>query len=238
MTKQVIGFSLIAFLLCTVALAQKKPDAPTPKCSLTLEQSPQLRGLRMGMTQAAVLVQFPGITVEKPDKFGLARLRITLVDASGVIKTSIKEKAVQPDITGGPDAGSAFVVDPSRFPALKGIRKIQIRFINARLAYLEVGYDDQVSWDSLDQFVDTISSTLKLPNQWQTPPDSDGQAKELRCEGFTISANMAGDPNDVHLGPELILQDVAAWDAMSKRQNEVVEKNKRDEDAKRKSFKP
>ena len=226
------------FLLCTVALAQKKPEAPTAPCSLQLNQAPPLRGLRIGMSQAAVLAQLPGVTVEKPDKFGLARLRISVFDASGVIKTPNKEKAVEQDPLATPDAGSAFVVDARKFPALQGVRKIDMRFIDGRLAYLNLAYNDQVSWESLDQFVDTISTALKLPNQWQTPQDSDSQAKELRCTGFTITANLTGDPSDTHVGPELILQDAAAWEAMSKRQNELVEKAKRDEDAKRKSFKP
>jgi hypothetical protein len=237
--KKGILFALLLLIVSSPAFGQKKVDSPKPKCSLALDQSPELRGFRLGMTQAAVLARLPGATVEKPDKFGLARLRLSIIDSSSLIKASAREKAVQPDPLAGPDDGSAFVVDSSRFPALNGTRKIQMRFIDGRLSYLQISYNDDVKWDSIDQIIETISTTLKLPNEWQTPADSDsGQEKELRCEGFVISANTIGDPTDTHTGPELILQDVAAWNAMSKRQNDITEKAKRDEDQKRKSFKP
>ena len=226
-------------ILCVPALGQKKTENQKPLCALGLSQSPELRGLRMGMTPAAVLARFPGVSVEKPDKFGLARLRLSILDSTSLIKSSPKDKAVQADITAGPNDGSAFVLDGARFPTLKNVRKIQMRFIEGRLAYLQVSYDDAIKWDSIEQFVEMVSSTLKLPPDWKRPEESDGtQERELRCEGFVISANTAGDPTDVHAGPELILQDVAAWAAMSKRQNDLVEKAKREEDDKRKSFKP
>jgi hypothetical protein len=237
--KKGILFALLLLILSSPAFGQKKVDDPKPKCMLALDQSPELRGFRLGMTQAAVLARLPGATVEKPDKFGLARLRLSIIDSTSLIKPSAREKGVQPDMLAGPNDGSAFVVDSSRFPALKGTRKIQMRFIDGRLSHLQISYNDDVKWDSVDQIVEMISTTLKLPNEWQTPADSDsGQEKELRCEGFVIAANTIGDPTDIHAGPELILQDVAAWSAMSKRQNDITEKAKRDEDEKRKSFKP
>ena len=236
--KKGILFALLLLILCAPVFGQKKADNPKPKCALGLDQSPELRGFRLGMTQVAVLAKLPGVTVEKPDKFGLAQLRLSIIEPTA-IKTGTREKGVRPDITATPEDGSAFVIDSTKFPALKGTRRIQMRFIDGRLAYLQISYNDDVKWDSIDQVVETISTTLKLPNEWQAPADADsGQEKELRCEGFVISANAIGDPNDIHAGPELILQDVAAWNALSKRQNDVTEKTKRVEDEKRKAFKP
>jgi len=193
----------------------------------------------MGMTQAAVLAKLPGVTVEKPDKFGLARLRLSIIDPSALIKSSPRDKGVQQDMTATSTDGSAFVLDGAKFPALKGTRRIQMRFIDGRLSYLNISYTDEVKWDTIDQFVETISTTLKLPQQWQVPQESDTmQQQELRCAGFVITANTIGDSTDIHAGPELILQDVAAWNGMSKRQNDTTEKAKREEDDKRKSFKP
>jgi hypothetical protein len=114
-----------------------------------------------------------------------------------------------------------------------------MRFIDGRLSYLQVVYNDDIKFDSIDQFVETISGLLKLPSEWQTPEDADSDhVKELRCEGFVLSANTLGDPTETNAGAELILQDTAAWNAMSKRQNEITEKSKRDADEKRKAFKP
>jgi len=237
--KKVSLFSLLLLIVCVPAIAQKKPGNQKPVCSLGLDRSPELRGFRLGMTQAAVLARLPGVTLEKPDKFGLARLRLSIIDSASLIKSSARDKGVQPDMLTGPNEGSGFVIDSSRFPALKGVRKIQMRLIEGRLSYLQIAYDDEIKWESIDQFIETVSTTLKLPQGWQVPEDSDGsQQKELRCEGFVMTANTVGDATDIHAGPELILQDLAAWNAMSKRQNDVIEKAKREEDQKRKTFKP
>lgn len=234
---KVILFGLLILISCSPIFGQKKVDSP--KCTLGLDQSPELRGFRMGMTQAAVLAKLPGVTVEKPDKFGLARLRLSIIDPSALIKSSPRDKGVQLDMAATSTEGSAFVLDSTRFPALKGTRRIQMRFIDSRLSYLSVSYNDEVKWESIDQFVETISTMLKLPQQWQVPAESDSmQQRELRCAGFVITGNTIGDPTDIHAGPELVLQDLAAWNAMSKRQNDITEKAKREEDEKRKSFKP
>ncbi|HYW69711.1 MAG TPA: hypothetical protein VE961_01675 [Pyrinomonadaceae bacterium] len=238
--KKAILSCLLLSLVCVAISGQQKPESPDAKCTLSLDRSPDLRGLRLGMTQAAVLARFPGVTIEKPNKFGLARLRLLVVDMSALTRAGARDKGVQTDMTAGEADGSSFVLDSARFPALKGVRRMQLRFIDGRLSYLDVAYDDGIKWESVDQFVDTIAEALKLPKDWQTPEDSDGgdQEKELRCEGFVISANTSGDATDSHAGPELILQDVAAWNAMSKKQNDLIDKAKRDEEAKRKSFKP
>ena len=238
MTKPIL-FSLLLLALCAPTFGQKVADKQQPKCELGVNQSPELRGFRMGMPQTTVLAKLPGVTVDKPDKSGLARLRLSIIDTASV-KMAARDKGVQPDMLTGPIEGSAFVLDSTRFPAFKGVRKMQMRFIDGRLSYLQVSYDDAVEWDSIDQFVETLTTTLKLPQQWATPIDSDGGSheKELRCAGFVLSANTMGDSTDIHAGPELILQDLEAWNALSKRQNDVVEKTKREEDEKRKSFKP
>src|SRR5215831_2746201 len=230
----------LAIVLCPPVSAQKNIESKGPKCSLKLDQSPQLRGFSMGMTQDQVLRRLPGVSTEKPDKYGLARLRISIINTSGVIKTSAHDKPVQLDITATPGDGSAFVLDGPKFPDLKGVRKLQMRFIDGRLSYLQIAYDDSSKWDSIDQFVEAISTKLNLPSQWQAPAESagDGQDKELRCDAFVISASVAGDPADTQAGPEIILQDLAAWNAMSKRQNDSFDKAKREEEEKRKAFKP
>jgi len=231
---------ILAIVLCPPVSAQKTAESKEPKCSLKLDQSPQLRGFRLGMTQEQALRRLPGVSIEKPDKYGLARLRLAIIDTSSVIKTSVREKAVQPDITAGPGDGSAFVLDGQRFPDLKGVRRLQMRFIDGRLSHLQISYDDASKWESIDQFVEAISTKLNLPAQWQLPADSpgEGEEKELRCDAFVISASLMADPIDTHAGPEIVLADVAAWNAMSKRQNDTVEKAKREEEEKRKAFKP
>jgi len=235
--KRIILFSLLLLILCVPALGQTSTEKK-PSCTLGISQSPELRTFRLGMTPAAVLARLPGVTVGKPDKFGLVRLRLSVIDSSTLIVPTAKSSGVQSDMSAGPNEGSAFVLDSARFPAFKGVRRLQMRFIDGRLSYLQITYDDSIKWDSIDQFVDTVTTNLKLPQDWKTPENADGShEKELRCEGFVLSANTA-DISEINSGPELILEDLAAWDAMSKKQNDIVDKEKRAEDEKRKAFKP
>ena len=233
---------LLISLAFTAAIGQRKIDDQEAKCTLGLDHAPELRGLRLAMPQQNVLARFPGVSIEKPDKFGLARLRLSFIDSSSVIKgPATRDKSpLQADITARPEDGSAFVVDSARFPALKGVRRIEFRFIDGRLSFLLVAYDDSIKWDNIDDFVSTVSKTLSLPNEWRARAEAGAESteKELRCDAFVISANVGADPLDSHIGAQLTVEDSVAWKALSKRQNDVQEKAKREADEKRKSFKP
>ena len=234
----VILFVSVTF---TAATGQRKPEDKEPKCTLGLDHAPELRGFRLAATQQNVLTRFPGVSIEKPDKFGLAKLRLSIIDSVGLIKGRVtRDKSVMADITARPEDGSAFVLDSAKFPALKGVRRIEFRFIDGRLSFLLVAYDDSIKWDNIDDFISTVSKTLSLPNEWRTPAEAGGESteKELRCDAFVISANVGTDPLDSRVGAQLTVEDLAAWKTLSKRQNDVQEKAKREEDEKRKSFKP
>ena len=224
-------------------LAQTKVDDQSPKCTLGLDHVARIARLSIwARRRPAVLARFPGISVEKPDKFGLARLRLTVIDSVGLIKgPTTRDKGVQSDITARPADGSAFVLDSTKFPSLKGVRRIEFRFIDGRLSFVAVAYDDAIKWDNIDDFVSTVSKTLNLPKDWQTPADAGGDSteKELRCDAFVISANVGTDATGSRMWRlELTLEDLAAWKAISKRQNDLTEKAKREADEKRKGFKP
>src|SRR5438067_1971897 len=145
---------LLISLSFAAAIGQRKPEDKAPKCTLGLDHAPELRGFRLAMSQQNVLARFPGVSIEKPDKFGLARLRLSLIDSSGVIKGPVtRDKSpLQADISARPEDGSAFVVESVRFPALKDVRRIEFRFIDGRLAFLLVAYDDSIKWDNIDDF--------------------------------------------------------------------------------------
>jgi len=232
---------LLISLTFTAALGQRKAEDKDPKCTLGLDHAPELRGFRLAAPQQNVLARFPGVSIEKPDKFGLARLRLSFVDASAVIRvTSTRDKSVQVDTSARPEEGSAFILDGARFPALKGVRRIELRFIDSRLSFVLIAYDDSIKWDDIDDFVSTVSKALSLPAEWKTPAEAGGEAneKELRCDAFAISARVGTDPLDSRVAAQLTIEDVAAWKAMSMRQNDQAEKAKREADEKRKGFKP
>jgi len=225
-----------------VAFAQgNSQTAPAAKCTLALAQAPALRGLRLGMNQAQVLARFPGLSLDRADELGLSRLRLALIDVDLYPKgSSNRERGVQLDIAAGTSEGRSFTADSSKFPDLKGVRRIQLRFVDGRIAYVLLGYDDSFKWNGVDEFTQTVSKNLGLPGEWRTPLDSDriGKEKELRCEGFVMAALIGGDTTDSRIGAQLSLEDTAMTQMIEKRQKDLEDKKRREEEDRRKTFKP
>lgn len=237
--KRTVLILLLTLSCAWPLLAQDKNDPKSTQCTLPLDSAPELRGLRLGATQASVLSRFPGTSTGKPDPFGISQMRLTVIETPLSSKgLSSREKAVQPDITSGAGEETGFIVDSAKFPALKGVRRVRVRFIDGRLAYVQLGYDDSIKWSGIDEFVATVAQTLSLAGNWQAPDSDDSGTKELRCGGFVVTGNVSGDSSDTRIAAQLSVADVAAAKLVAKRQNDLKEKAQREEDAKRKTFKP
>ena len=237
-----IILSLLITLCCALPIfAQAKNVTKQVECPLAIERAPELRGFRLGTPQAGVLARFPGTSLEKPDKFGISQMRFTVIDSAiGARGAASREKGVQPDINVTPGEAIGFIVDSARFPVLKNVRRVRLRFTDGRLSYVQVAYDDSIKWDSVDDFVGTVAQTLNLPGTWNIPADSDGSAREreLRCEGFVVTGDVGGDAADAQIAAQLSVEDLKASKLVEKRQSDLKEKAQSDEDAKRKNFKP
>ena len=233
---------LLLTLSCTwPLLAQGKNDPKQTKCTLPIERAPELRGLRLGAPQAGVLSRFPGSSAQKPDQFGISQLRFTIVDTAAFSKgLPGRDKAVQPEMAASPDDESAFIVDSAKFSALKSVRRVRLRFMDGRLSFIQIAYDDSITWDRADEFVETVAKSLGLTGTWNLPEDSDGSGREreLRCEGFALIGSVGPDAADTRIAAQLSIEDLAASKIVAKRQEDLKEKTKRDEEAKRKNFKP
>jgi hypothetical protein len=60
----------------------------------------------------------------------------------------------------------------------------------------------------------------------------------LRCEGFALIGSVGADATDTRIAAQLSIEDLAASKIIAKRQEDLKEKAKRDDEAKRKNFKP
>jgi len=239
--KRTVLILLLTLSCASPLLAQGKNDPKQTKCTLPIERAPDLRGLRLGAPQAGVLSRFPGSSVQKPDPFGISQLRLTVVDTPGFSKgLPARDKAVQPDMASGLGDESSFFVDSAKFSALKGVRRIRLRFVDGRLSFIQLAYDDSIRWDSADEFVETVAKSLSLPGTWNLPDVSEGSdsQRELRCEGFALIGSVAADPSDTRIAAQLSIEDLSASKLIAKRQEDLKEKAKRDDEAKRKNFKP
>lgn len=239
--KRTLLILLISLSCALMVLAQSKNETKQLKCTLPLERAPELRGFRLGAPQAGVLSRFPGTSLEKPDKFGIAQLRLTVIDTAAFSKgLASRDKGVQPDMTSAPGEETGFIVDSAKFSALKGVRRVRLRFMDGRVSFIQVAYDDSITWDSADEFVETVAQTLNLSGTWNLPEDSEGSGREreLRCEGFAIIGSIGADATDTRIAAQLSVEDLAASKIVVKRQEEFKGKVKRDENANRKNFKP
>jgi hypothetical protein len=235
---------LILLIISSCALpllAQNNNDTKPAGCTLPLARAPELRGLRLGVPQAGVLATFPGTSLGKPDKFGRTQLRLTVIDSSAISAgLPSRNKVVEPDMTSAVGNESAFIIDSARFTAYKGTRRIRLGFLDGRLTFTEVAYDDSIKWDTIDEFVATVAKALNLSAEWSLPPDSDASdlGRELRCDGFVITGSIGADSSDTRIGARLSVEDLSATKTVEKRQEDLKSRAERDEDAKRKNFRP
>jgi hypothetical protein len=124
----------VILLVCAHATAQQK------NCPLRLDQlqdAPELRGFRLGMTYDQVKARVPPIQFGRPDEIGVA-------------KTSIN-----------PNFDPRF--DKSGFA---DVRTISFDFLDGKLVTLWIGYDPSFKWQTLDDFVAGMGRSLNLPAAW------------------------------------------------------------------------
>ena len=132
--KKVVLVGLAALCLSAAASGQ------STTCSAKLDQltdTPDLFGLRLGMTYEQVKELLPLV------QFGPA-------DEIGVVKTTFNPH-FDPR------------VDPRAFAA---VRSISLDFLDGKLVTLWIGFEASYKWPKLDEFVNGFATALNLPPQW------------------------------------------------------------------------
>jgi hypothetical protein len=144
------------------------PDKPKEICTLHRDQSPDIGGLKLGMTSQQVLGFFPGSeqTAEvrmdlnqPPTRFGETRF------------------AIRPD---------AYASKAN----YEGIRMITFTFLDGRVSDMNVTYNGP-EWKNVDEFVAKFSKGKTLPDAWEAYPGMD-TLKMLKCDGFEVSVFAGG----------------------------------------------
>lgn len=159
----------------TAPVTENKPaEQPAVKkqvCFLNRNQSPDLDGLRLGMTMDELLALFPGSREHEEVKMDLKRPASQFGETSMVIKP------------GGFVPETKFV----------GIRQISVSLLDGRVASFNAGYNGP-KWKHVDEFVTKFSQERSLPNaaDWVAYVGMDNQLKSLRCDGFEISVFAGG----------------------------------------------
>lgn len=169
---------IVAFAISGFGQTQSAGPA---KCSLTLAQSPAIRGLKLGMSVEEVLRQFPGAS-EEP------HIRQALSSADQ-------------------EFGVARFSSPSlrSEPKFAGINGFSFEFLDRHLSSLWVQYAGP-EWKTVDDFISRLSGPFNLPgpNSWE--PDASDQ-KTLKCVGFEVKVSAGPSAiNSVWLRNPAVLQ--------------------------------
>ena len=131
--------NLARFLLTTLFVLSGTAfiNAQENKCTLKIEQAPELRGFRLGMTVEQVKARVPSIQVQLSGRFGSS--------------------------FGGVDG---YTLQKMNETAYKNISTISFYFFDERVRRIEVEYTDVV-WRNTDGFVVKLNQAFKLPNAWE-----------------------------------------------------------------------
>jgi S1-C subfamily serine protease len=177
----------------------RKSSGQQPTCDLRLEQSPALRGFRLGMSLREVLSHFRRFEMPETDTCG--RLNLDFNDTYGWLRD--------------------LALRPAEF---EGILRLRMTFVDERLAYLQMMYDHS-PWKSTDDYLAALSNTLTLPGKWQRATQSTdiGHSHIIGCDGFKVMAGTSPAPYvELHdmAALRMIIQRKLDGDARKRREQE------------------
>lgn len=160
-------------------------SASKATCTLNTTQSPNINGVRLGLSTQQVTELFPG---SKDD----AEVRAEA------------DKSTPLGVNG-------FVLKPQKYGADKnfvGINQFTFNFLDKNLSSFTAGYSGP-QWKDVDEFIRKFSEGKTLPplEAWEAYPGLDTQLKTLKCDGFEIALFAGGEGGNLNY---VQMKDVAA----------------------------
>ena len=176
-------------------------------CTLSLEQAPEVRGFGLGMSLDEVRRRFPGLEARPP-------LEVNWSPEFGYLEARIH-------------AADILRIYPQHKSEFKGVQSVTLKFLDGRVTYLEVEYDDSAKWDDVDTLLESLTASLNLPapEAWQADEPrvkgSERWAKRLTCDGFKIVVWAFSRA-------KIFFHDTAASEMLSKRMRAKDERQRRE----------
>lgn len=161
---------VLTILVCAGLLTlNQTPSGPSQnlKCTLTPDQAPEIRGVRLNMSTEQLMSAFPE-------------------DANLQSIAEAITRSKQQDAYGM--AGFALRADPARpNPKFESVNYIDVTLLDRRVKSFFVSYRG-AEWKNPDQFVARLTEGLRLPNwTWE----GTGQSRTVQCYGFRIEAHVS-----------------------------------------------
>lgn len=222
---------LLIFTLAVAFLSACQKDEP---CTVQYEQSPELRGFRLGMSVSDIQRRFPGFPTPDANDLGLSTVEI-----------SDRYSSNSPQRRTG-DIVMNFV-NASLYPELSQLKHAELKLLDGQLIEITVYYPNNLKWESADEFARKTGEALKLNGTWRKigNDDSFSEVRHLQCgeitKGFNVSAGMRRSPllDDEGKLPYVQLQDF--WKAhmeVYNREQARDDRRKREEQERKDTFKP
>lgn len=202
-------FTIVSVLVPGFGLTfSQSPDQS--RCTLTLDKSPAVRGIRLGMGAEQLFALVPESVIkdavasaEGHPNYGVARLFLQ----AALYPLSARER-------------------------FAGIDSIQITLFDGRVTEISVEYAGSGSypargpvWRNVDDFITKLSETFALPHAKDWLERSQG-AKTLQCTGFTLAASIGRGNGSISLRSTTAYQET------------VRQRASADEERRRREFKP
>lgn len=180
----ILLFIIAALSLTALSQAPNQLSNQT-KCSLTISQSPEIRGIRLGLNSEQVLSLFPGSSEKGETKRALA-------EAGNAPNYGVARLYFQP-----------FMYPSPAKEAFAGIESYSITLFDGRVTEIHVRYSGTSSipkgpfWRNVDDFIARLSRAYNLPDakDWEGSSDT----KTLKCADFVIEASTSSGAGMVEL---------------------------------------
>ena len=178
---------LLLFSLLIVFLAVHQVDAQCTQKLNELPDAPEFLGFKLGMTKEEIKAKVSQTVFGRKDDFGVSKTTINPYFDPKIDKTKFES-----------------------------VRSISLDLLDEKLTSLWVGFDETYKVQVLDEFIKSVSQSLRVPANWS---NWKGRGQQLRCADFQlIAATVAG-------GPSLRIVDIAAEDLIATRRAEKEERD-------------
>lgn len=218
--------------LCLIVIAQVACSSTKP-CTVELEQAPELRGFRLGMSLEDIRKRFPGFPGQN-SQIGLATVEISCTN--DMLGRSSGDDYNEIIFTRGWDCSE-----------LNDVKHIELKLLDWRLIEITVYYSNDIKWKSADEFAQKTGEALKLDGTWQKVGNDDeySHMRSMDCgktsTGFSVYVGFRSLPflaNSDKL-PYVTLKNFMSGELeVLKRKAKIEEKTKREEEEHKQIFKP
>ena len=169
--KQILLLATLVSLSVSANAQTTAPPNVNPTCQLALNQSPAIRGIKLGLKLDDVLRVFPG------------------AEENEWVKQALQQKTSYPNL-----GVIQFFISPSSYSTkdqFRGINQFVFTFIDDRLAEYSVVYEpppNGPAWPRVDDWVNKIAASFNLPElgSWSTEQQGD---RTLKCRDFQVRAS-------------------------------------------------